>query len=343
MVNRDYTVALEQVFNGPMDLLLHLVREQEVAIHEVDLHRVITGYLAYLRDLQEIDIELAADFLVMAATLMAIKSRSLLPSENVDLAEELDPRDELIQRLIEYRHFKQAARDLHERFDARAMIHERGFQGVVTPDAGLDLEELSNWDLLAAFSRLMRETLANKQMVITSDERPLRYYVEDLVRTIKDCRTMSLRAIVEDAVRRGGDSKRALIGTFCALLELVKIGAVRAHQPSIEGDIAVTLREDIGDDVESVIKMAEFDDERALDEQQMSATDANAPAAGDATTQDAAPDQSADLEGLAESSEESDDGSEDEARAADFADDRSAAPHALDDDAAHSIESAPVA
>ena len=89
MVSRDYTVSLEQVFSGPMDLLLHLVREQEVEIHDIDLHKVIDGYLRYLKDLQDVDLEVAADFLVMAATLMAIKSRSLLPSENIDLAEEL--------------------------------------------------------------------------------------------------------------------------------------------------------------------------------------------------------------------------------------------------------------
>lgn len=291
MVTRDYTVSLEQVFNGPLDLLLHLVREQEVDIHEIDIHRVIEGYLRYLKQLQEIDIELAADFLVMAATLMAIKSRSLLPSENVDLAEELDPRDELIQRLIEYRHFKSASRELHERFDARARIHERGFRGgALESEPGLDLEELSNWDLLAAFSRLMRETLANKQMVITADEKPLRFYVEDLVRTIKGQRTMSLRGIVEAAVQRGGASKRVLIGTFCALLELVKIGAVRAHQPSKDEDITIALREDIGDDVESIIKMTEFDDEKPPEElappteaaaQASEGSAASAPAASD--------------------------------------------------------------
>jgi segregation and condensation protein A len=266
MVTRDYTVSLEQVFNGPMDLLLHLVREQEVDIHEIDLHRVIEGYLGYLKDLQEIDIELAADFLVMAATLMAIKSRSLLPSENVDLAEELDPRDELIQRLIEYRHFKQASRELQERFDARARIHGHGFQAQEEGGAALDLSELSQWDLLTAFSRLMRETLANKQMVITSDERPLRYYVERLVGAIKERRTLTLREIVDAAAGPEGASKPALIGTFCALLELVKLGAVRAWQPAHDGEITITLREELGDDVDSIVRMTEFDDEKAPEE-----------------------------------------------------------------------------
>jgi len=265
MVTRDYTVSLEQVFSGPMDLLLHLVREQEVEIHDIDLHKVIDGYLRYLKDLQDIDIELAADFLVMAATLMAIKSRSLLPSENIDLAEELDPRDELIQRLIEYRHFKQASRELQDRFDLRHRLHERGFRPEEPAESGLDLQDLTNWDLFAAFSRLMRETLSNKSMVIATEHRPLRYFVEELVRSVKARRSMSLRELVDETVAKGGASKGTLIGAFCALLELVKLGAVRARQESKDSDITISLREDLGDDLDSIVRQTEFEDERIED------------------------------------------------------------------------------
>ncbi len=263
---RDYTVKLEQTFQGPMDLLLHLVREQEVDIHDIDLHRVIDGYLAHLKALREIDIELAADFLVMAATLMAIKSRSLLPTEHVDLAEELDPRDELIQRLIEYRRFKQASKELQDRFDARAKIHPRTFHAAAEQEGGLDLTELSSWDLLSAFSRLMRETLSNKQMVITTDDRPLRFYVDRLVHTIQSRRRMSLREIVDEAAQGETVDKKALIGTFCALLELVKIGVCTAQQGSATDEIQVVLRDEVGNDLESIVRLTEFDDEKAADE-----------------------------------------------------------------------------
>ena len=101
-----FTITLDQVFHGPMDLLLHLVREQEVEIHEIEISRVIGGYLEYLQAMRDLDIEVAGDFLVMAATLMSIKSRSLLPRDSVNLEEDLDPKDELIQRLIEYRRFR---------------------------------------------------------------------------------------------------------------------------------------------------------------------------------------------------------------------------------------------
>jgi segregation and condensation protein A len=276
MVTRDYTVSLEQVFSGPMDLLLHLVREQEVEIHDIDLHKIIDGYLRYLKELQDIDIELAADFLVMAATLMAIKSRSLLPSENIDLAEELDPRDELIQRLIEYRHFKQASRDLQDRAELRHRLHERGFRPAEPVESGLDLQELTNWDLFAAFSRLMRETLANKSMVIATEHRPLRFFVEELVRSVKARRSMSLRELVEETVAKGGASKGTLIGAFCALLELVKLGAVRARQESKDSDITISLREDLGDDLDSIVRQTEFEDER-IEDPDAAATAASAP------------------------------------------------------------------
>jgi len=122
----DYTVRLEQVFQGPMDLLLHLVREQEVEIHEIEIARIIDGFLAYLRQVEELDLELAGDFVVMAATLMAIKSRSLLPTEEVDLEDDLDPRDELIERLIEYRRFREASEALEARFRRRAATSTSG-------------------------------------------------------------------------------------------------------------------------------------------------------------------------------------------------------------------------
>ena len=123
-MSEDYTVQLDRIFEGPMDLLLHLVREQEVEIHEVEISTVVDGYLQYLDALGDLNIEVAGEFLVLAATLMSIKSRSLLPREEVEIEDELDPQDELIQRLLEYRRFKGAADDLEERFMRRLRFPE---------------------------------------------------------------------------------------------------------------------------------------------------------------------------------------------------------------------------
>lgn len=257
----EYTVRLEQLFQGPMDLLLHLVREQEVDIHEVEIHRLVDGYLGYLNRLKEFDIELAGDFVLMAATLMAIKSRSLLPREEVDLEEELDPRDELIQRLIEYRHFKEASRDLEERREARAQIVAHAWRAPSVEEPTLDVSDLTAWDLLSVWTRLLRETLAGKKLKITSDDRPLRFYVEELVASLKARRELSLTDIVRQAVERGDAGKAQVIGTFCALLELMKIGVARAWQPDRRGEITIVLRDDMAGDIDDVVRNSGFDDE----------------------------------------------------------------------------------
>ncbi|MEW6074145.1 MAG: segregation/condensation protein A, partial [Planctomycetota bacterium] len=180
MVSGDFTVRLEQVFQGPMDLLLHLVREQEVEIHEIEIAKILDGYLAYLEALEELDVEFAGDFLVMAASLMAIKSRSLLPREEVNLEEELDPRDELIQRLLEYRRFREAADGLETAWNERVRQVPRGWRGEVeeTAEREFELGELTIWDLFSVYSRLLRETEADRPQHIAGDPHPLRFYVD---------------------------------------------------------------------------------------------------------------------------------------------------------------------
>lgn len=268
MVQADYTVHLDRVFQGPLDLLLHLVREQEVDIHEIEIQRVIDGYLGYLDDLRAIDIEIAGDFVFMAATLMVIKSRSLLPKdEEVDLEDDLDPRDELIQRLIEYRNFKRASGDLQDKFEERSGLAPRGLPKKRAPEEGeeppvLDFGELTQWDLLAAYSKLMRETLADRAMHIAPDERPLRHYVETLASRLNSQRIVSLRSIVEDAAGDGPEAqKHTLIGTFCALLELMKIGVATANQETPSSEIEIRIREDLEGDLDEILKNTGFDDE----------------------------------------------------------------------------------
>jgi segregation and condensation protein A len=261
MVSEDFTVRLERVFQGPMDLLLHLVREQEVEIHEIEINRVIRGYLEYLRALRDLDIELAGDFLVMAATLMSIKSRSLLPREEVDLEEELDPRDELIQRLIEYRRFKEASDDLAVRYETRARRHARGdTDNEPTPDEpALELGELTSWDLLSAFSRLLRETLANRPHRIAPERRPLRFYVAELAQRVRTLQRGTLRELFLKLDEK--PTRESLIGSFCALLELVKLGLVRVVQESKASDIEIELNPEHQTDIESVVQSSIFDDE----------------------------------------------------------------------------------
>lgn len=262
MVSDDYTVRLEQVFQGPMDLLLHLVREQEVEIHEIEISKVIEGYLGYVKNLQVLDIELAGEFMVMAASLMVIKVRSLLPREEIDLAEELDPRDELIERLIEYRRFKGAADDLGDRFRDRLAQQDRGHLAEADDEQGatsLDLGELTYWDLLATFSRLMRETLADQPHRVASDPRPMRFYVAAMARAIHHHETTSLRKILTSIDNQ--PNRETLVGSFCALLELIRLGVVCAKQTSDHEDIWLEIVEERVEDVDILIRSTQFEDE----------------------------------------------------------------------------------
>jgi segregation and condensation protein A len=256
-----------------MDLPQHLLREQEVEIHQIEINRVIDGYLAYLRDLEQVDIDLAGDFVLMAATLMAIKSRSLLPREEIDLEAELDPRDELIQRLIEYRHFKEASRDLSERLHAHSMRFTHGRRPQGEEEESLDFGEVTQWDLLSHYSRLMREIQSSHALRIQADDRPLRWHVERLVGWLKARRVAALRELVQEGVRAGEASKPTLIGTFCALLELMKIGVVRAEQAHAQDDIRIALVAEAEGDLDEIVRQAGFDDERPLEAQAETAMD----------------------------------------------------------------------
>jgi segregation and condensation protein A len=260
-VSSPFTIRLERVFQGPLDLLLHLVREQEVEIHEIEINTVVQGYLEYLKAMSELDIELAGDFLVMAATLMSIKSRSLLPREEIDLEQELDPRDELIARLIEYRRFKEASDQLGQRYALRELSFERGEAGAQAPaeEPVLELGELTSWDLLAAFSRLMRETLGHRPHLIQRETRPLRHYVQLLAARMRERGALTLRELVLDLDEE--PSRAALVGCFCALLELVKLGLVGITQPEHNGEIRVELKPEHAGDIESLIESSVFDDE----------------------------------------------------------------------------------
>ena len=261
-MSEDYTVRLDKLFQGPLDLLLHLVREQEVEIHEIEIAKILDGYLAYLDTLEQLDIEYAGDFLVMAATLMAIKSRSLLPHEELDLEEELDPRDELIQRLLEYRRFKGAADELAEGFHERARQSVRGFHGELARDRRereFDLGELTVWDVLATFSRLMRETLADRSVTLTADPRPMRYYVDRVISELRSLGTSTLRGLME----RLGDvpPREALIGSFCALLELVRLQVCDLEAREGGTDIAIRIRAEHQSDAEEIVGSSALDGE----------------------------------------------------------------------------------
>ncbi|MEZ6196331.1 MAG: segregation/condensation protein A [Planctomycetota bacterium] len=232
----EYKVSLEH-FSGPLDLLLYLIRKEEVDIYDIPITRLLDQYLVYLEMLQHVDLDAAGDFAVMASTLMVIKSKMLLPVEEVDLEEELDPRYELVQQLLEYKRIRERARTLDARADAARRRLGRPETARPEPRVEEDrtLDELSIWDLFRFFQKIMDETTidARKERVIEGKHIPVRDFAVRLEERILrgPLRLSQLFAETRDRSER--------IGYFLALLLLMKTQVVQARQVEEFGDIEI--------------------------------------------------------------------------------------------------------
>lgn len=236
-----YRVELP-IFSGPMDLLLHLVREQEVDIHEISIARILEDYLKHLGILQQLDLHDMGDFVVMASTLMEIKSRELLPSEAVEIEQELDPRDDLIRRLLEYKRYRDIARQLEGRADHRS---RQSPLVLATPphltdkddEDLLDIGNIGIWDLTSAFAKLLEEIGQQGTLNVEVEKRDVGYYTRRLLGQFRAKREVAFSEIFDRTEGRYG-----LIGTLIALLEMMKQGYLRAHQENCFDEIQLAFR-----------------------------------------------------------------------------------------------------
>ena len=227
----DYRVNLD-IFAGPLDLLLYLVRKEEVDIYDIPIARITDQYLHYIEVLKSLDIDLAGDFLVMAATLMQIKSAMLLPqdeSEQFQSDDLTDPRAELIRQLLEYKKFKDAANLLEavagehkERFARPDTIIERLKPGA---EPEIDIEQVSVWDLLEAFDSICKATGRLADIRHIKDDTPIDLYQIEILRRLQSEGPMSFERIFESK-----GSRVVMIGLFLALLELIRERLVWAEQ-----------------------------------------------------------------------------------------------------------------
>lgn len=235
-----YRVELP-VFSGPMDLLLHLVKEQEVDVHEVSIARILDGYLQHLAVLQQLDLGDLGDFVVMASTLMEIKSRELLPREEVRVEEEFDPRDDLIARLLEYKRYRDLARRLDRLAQRRARMAETALPMPKElleerEEDLLDLEEVDVWTLTKAFARLLAETGQSSTMHVGVDSRTVAFWTEQILAKVRGRSEVRFEELFAP-----GEGRYALIGTFTAMLEMMKQGFLRAWQEQCHDPILVAF------------------------------------------------------------------------------------------------------
>jgi len=231
----EYQIEIE-AFKGPMDLLLYLVRRDEVDILDIPIARIAGQFLEYLDVIQAIDVEWAGDFLVMSATLMEIKSRMLLPRPEEMNAEEADPRRELVKQLLEYKKYKDAASLLEEQAERQQSRMSRlPLEMPPPPDpAQQPLHQVELWDLVSAFGRLMRETASLTPRQIVVDETPLHVHMEQIETRLQECQRLPFRDLFMPPHSRG-----RLIGLFLAILELVRRGRILAEQAEPLGEIWV--------------------------------------------------------------------------------------------------------
>lgn len=243
-----YKVKLD-VFEGPLDLLLHLIEKEEVSIYEIPVARIAEQYLDYLHTARQMDIELTVEFLVIAATLLAIKSKMLLPQHPVEDEEddevELDPRRELMARLLEYKVYKEAAASLKKRQETTGRIYTRpvDVEGLIAKMLpGDPLKGVSVEDLTAALLRVFKRRAQEQDEGIPSPIVPRLVTIEEKMAHIYGKLQKSGRSLSFDTLFSPGSTREEIVVTFLALLELARMKRVFLGQREPFTEIEVALR-----------------------------------------------------------------------------------------------------
>jgi len=231
-----YKVKLE-IFEGPLDLLLHLIKKEEVSIYDIPIARITAQYLDYLEAMQQLDIGVAGEFLVMAATLIHIKSQMLLPRDP-DLPEDQfeDPRSELVYQLLEHQKFKAAANVLHQ----RGLIESAAFaRGALESDSNNPEISATVFQLFEVFREVLERQKAITEIEIARDEMTMAEKIAEIKIGLSQKSELHARELFEHA-----KSRREMVLIFLAVLELVKELQIRLQQDQTFGDILILKRED---------------------------------------------------------------------------------------------------
>ena len=237
----NYKVRLD-VFEGPLDLLLYLIKKEELDIYDIPITRITEQYLEYLNLMEMLDLEVAGEFLVMAATLMQIKSRMLLPPDPAsETLEELDPRAELVRRLLEYKAFKEAADKLRDFEGKRGEIFTRfgagpGLEGIDLSTGGQDSPflEVSLFDLISAFSLVLKNLPKSDFHDVPKDEFTVAEKVHEIFhRLVKE------PSLYFSDLFKSAKNKFEVITTFLAILELIRLKEVLIRQENHFSEIEI--------------------------------------------------------------------------------------------------------
>ncbi|MGE3886115.1 MAG: ScpA family protein [Vicinamibacterales bacterium] len=231
-----------QAFEGPLDLLVHLIRKNKVDVYDIPIALITTQYLEYLDLMQELNLDVASEFLVMSATLIHIKSRMLLPRPETaagDVTEEEDPRDALVRRLLEHERFKAAAELLHERETLRSAQWTRP-DAPVEAIAGDEYEpelEVDLFSLLAAFKTVLERARERPPVPLPPEQISIEARIEQLLERLSETDACGFEDLFDDVATRPD-----MIVTFLALLEMIRLKLVRVFQSAQVGAIRIYKR-----------------------------------------------------------------------------------------------------
>lgn len=241
-----YNIVLE-VFEGPLDLLLHLIDKNEVDIKDIPISKITEQYLEYLEKMKDLDLEITSEFLLMAATLLEIKSKMLLPKkkdEGTQLEiDEIDPREDLVKKLIEYKRFKEAAEKLKEKEELQRKLFFKPREEIELDmkNEKLELEDLKIEDLLKIFCNIVKknniETKKIKVHEIKRDEISIEESIKKIKKILNKKRSITFSDLFDE-----NSSKIYIVVTFLSLLELMKLKIIAIKQEKNFGNIYITLK-----------------------------------------------------------------------------------------------------
>ena len=267
-----------QIFEGPLDLLLHLLEKNKVSIYDIPIVEITDQYLEYIRAMQQQDMNLMSEFMVMAATLLDIKSRWLLPKEESEEEEEVDPREELVEQLLQYKMYRFMSQELKDRqLDAGKHLYKtatippevKSYEEPVDLDkltAGMDLNRLhSIFESVLKRRENKLDPIRSGFGKIEKEEVSLEDKMSQMERFIRTHRTFSFRNLLEAQC-----SKVQLIVTFLAVLEFMKTGLLQVSQEETFGDIQITVKEEMLDHWREHLDVSDLAEDPQKDENEES-------------------------------------------------------------------------
>jgi len=239
-----YEIKLD-IFEGPLDLLLYLIKKNEIDIYNIPIALITDQYLQYMEIMRSLNLDLAGEYLVLASTLIHIKSRLLLPQEEKDdLEEEPDPRAELVKQLLEYQSYKEAALCLDSRLLLERDVFKRSYGVNETDETEDDETELNLFDLVKAFQKLVSRMDKQELLEINGERMSLSDRINEIMERLAQVQPLMFTDIIEEAA-----DKRSVIYTLLAILELMKLRMVKAYQSGPFGVIRIFMA--VGEDGET--------------------------------------------------------------------------------------------